>query len=498
MKVYVKTRDARRIFGEMQAPRSGKTRDLQPSKASGTVFASEKIGIKRYLTPEGYLYCEDVPIARTGEMIYGANEVPVSAGTDGLVRISRNADHLFNPSTLASFNGKSIVNDHPEDETDVTPKNWKQLTVGVVLNPRRGRVDDEDVILADFMVTDETAIADIEAGKVEVSCGYDAMYLGTTPGRGIQTDIIGNHVALVNRGRCGPRCAIGDQQLEEEDDMKTRDNANPAATADTPAARIRKHFGDAADRAVAELGSSGDGGQNIHIHLGEAAQVAKPAATADAATGLAEQIAAAVTAALAPMAKTVDGLVKKLKVKKTVDADPDEEEDDDGKTMTDDEETEEEMAAKAAKEKTADSAALSTGYQTLIAGMEILVPGLSMPTFDSSARRNLTVDRMCQGRRRALDRLSASAEGEALVKSVNGGKTFDSVTCDCKATAAIFKAAVAAKSASNNRATTGDSAHRVADAAAADGQLLGSTPALTPAMLNKRNKDFWKAQGVRV
>ena len=48
----------------------------------------------------------------------------------------------------------------------------------------------------------------------EVSCGYDADYEQTEPGRGTQRNIIGNHVALVTRGRAGPRVAIKDHSTE--------------------------------------------------------------------------------------------------------------------------------------------------------------------------------------------------------------------------------------------------------------------------------------------
>ncbi len=32
---------------------------------------------KRHMTPEGFLICEDVPVARIGEQIYGPDETPI-------------------------------------------------------------------------------------------------------------------------------------------------------------------------------------------------------------------------------------------------------------------------------------------------------------------------------------------------------------------------------------------------------------------------------------
>ena len=48
------------------------------------------------------------------------------------------------------------------------------------------------------------------AGKVEISLGYDAEYTEVSPGKGVQSNIVINHIALVDKGRCGSRCSIGD------------------------------------------------------------------------------------------------------------------------------------------------------------------------------------------------------------------------------------------------------------------------------------------------
>lgn len=171
-------------------------------------FAPEKISPRQSMTPEGFLLCESVPIARTGELLYGEGEVPVKAGPDAAVRISRDADVLFAADTVASFEGKPVTLDHPDEF--VSPENWKALTVGSVLNVRQGEGIEDDLLLADLLITDAKAIEDVRAGLREVSCGYEADFEEIEPGKGRQTNIVGNHVALVERGRCGPRCAIGD------------------------------------------------------------------------------------------------------------------------------------------------------------------------------------------------------------------------------------------------------------------------------------------------
>ena len=163
-------------------------------------------------TPEGYLLCLDVPIARTGVQEYQPEEVPLEAAGHGPVRIYRMEAEVFAPETVASFEGKPVTLDHPED--NVSPESWRELARGVAQNLRRGEGESSDLLLADLLITDAEAIAAVRGGLREISCGYDAEYEGLGPGVGRQTGIIGNHVALVQAGRCGPRCAIIDTKKD--------------------------------------------------------------------------------------------------------------------------------------------------------------------------------------------------------------------------------------------------------------------------------------------
>src|ERR1700692_2988687 len=92
----------------------------------------EKIGPKQSITREGFLLCEDVPLARTGKMIYGPGETPVQVGGAGYVTIIREEDEVFHPESMASFVGKDVVDEHPDD--DVMPENYRFLTRGKGIN----------------------------------------------------------------------------------------------------------------------------------------------------------------------------------------------------------------------------------------------------------------------------------------------------------------------------------------------------------------------------
>lgn len=156
-------------------------------------------------TPEGFLACEGVAIARVGTLKYLKGEVPLDAGADGVIEVERSADVLFSPECLASFEGKPITLNHPPDF--VTPETWRDYAVGTLQNVR----GDGDFLRADLLITDENAIKVVKNKELrELSCGYEADYEELKTGRGCQTKIIGNHVALVSEGRCGGQCAIFD------------------------------------------------------------------------------------------------------------------------------------------------------------------------------------------------------------------------------------------------------------------------------------------------
>lgn len=173
-------------------------------------FTTSKLSENIHETPEGYLVCVGVPIARTGAMQYGKNETPLEVGEDGIVTIDRAENEVFRPETIASFEGKPITITHPIDF--VAPENWKELAKGTIQNVRRGEGDQATDLIADLLITDSVAIGLVRNGLREVSCGYEAEYTQTGEGRGVQTNIIGNHLALVDEGRAGAAYAINDHK----------------------------------------------------------------------------------------------------------------------------------------------------------------------------------------------------------------------------------------------------------------------------------------------
>lgn len=211
-------------------------------------FTPTKLSENIQETPEGFLVCLGVPIARTGWQVYAPGEVPIDPGEDGKIHVYRDPADVFHPDTIASFEGKALTIEHPMDF--VTPLNWSDLAKGMLQNVRKSSERDQDgeeSLLADVLVTDVVAIQLVKAGLREVSCGYDAVYEPTDPGKAKQTAIIGNHLALVKEGRAGPGYAIHDHKTERFKGMSKL------------AEKVKQLFSKAMDEAAAESSEKADG-----------------------------------------------------------------------------------------------------------------------------------------------------------------------------------------------------------------------------------------------
>lgn len=166
----------------------------------------------RSLTPEGFLRVR-ARIARTGVHLYRAGELGVANGfaPGDDVRVYRPPDQVFEPAAMASFAGKPVTDRHPPEMVDA--HNWKRYAIGHS-GPEVTREGDH--LAADLLITDADAVARAEGGA-QLSNGYYADF-DFTPGLtpegepydAVQSNIRGNHIALVDASRCGESCRIGD------------------------------------------------------------------------------------------------------------------------------------------------------------------------------------------------------------------------------------------------------------------------------------------------
>ena len=402
-------------------------------------YTTESLGLHQQLTPEGYLAVKDVPIARTGTMFYAAGEVPVSS-VDGIIRIQRAAEDVFSPNTIASFEGKPVTIDHPND--DVNPGNWSELAKGLVTNVRRGAGLDDDCLVADLLITDAAAIELVKSGLREVSCGYDADYEEIQPGEGRQHNILGNHLALVEKGRCGPRCAIGDSMKK----IKLLDKLRAAWKA-----RDEKAF----EETLAETETTNDDAES---KKDDDKKKDDEKETHDALSKVLDAI------------KALDSRMSALETK-------------DKKSKDDEVESAEEEDADSKKDDgaaTADSAELASAAQDTLARAEVLAPGLHMPTVDAKEPGKFR-DALCGLKRKALTQAFEGKYRDSIALFGNP-EPFKTMTCDAIAHAFVGASEIVrrennASSAQINTFDAGTNAKKVATA-------IGD--------INRRNAEFWK------
>ena len=201
--------------------RQGKRRNGDTNKENKTLlYFADKLSPHIALSAEGYLICRDVPVARSGTQEYRPEELGIfSSGTEGdpeddrkvlrTVTVFRPEEEVFSPETIASFEGKPVTEDHPDIPEGVTAENIRLYQKGHAQNIRRGKGAGSSLLLADLVITDPETIRHIQAGKREISCGY-TYTLSREDGRWVQRDIRGNHIAVVDKGRAGPRVCIRD------------------------------------------------------------------------------------------------------------------------------------------------------------------------------------------------------------------------------------------------------------------------------------------------
>jgi len=171
-------------------------------------------------TADGYLVA-DAPFARIGIYEYAGREMGMPEKTT--VKIQRDGDVVFSDASMASFSHKPITLGHPP--VNVNRDNWSKFAKGYTGDWVK---QDGKVVRTPMIVKAGDAIDAVEAGTVELSAGY-SVEVDMTPGINDEGeaydgrmvgDIIGNHIAIVPRGRAGSMCRIGDAWDFNDDDSK--------------------------------------------------------------------------------------------------------------------------------------------------------------------------------------------------------------------------------------------------------------------------------------
>lgn len=182
---------------------------------------SYPISPNKALTKEGFLVCRNAVIASICTREYLHDELDqVKPNADGKVFLIRPSDVLFSDDTINSFEGKPVTLGHP-DVPNVTGENWKQFAVSTVSHVRQGTESTAGCLVADIIIFDPKAIEEVVNGKAtELSCGFDSNVIDQGGGIGVETNFIGNHVALVPLGRGGGTCSLKDSAITKSKDKR--------------------------------------------------------------------------------------------------------------------------------------------------------------------------------------------------------------------------------------------------------------------------------------
>lgn len=174
-------------------------------------YFGSKISNNMIMTKDGFLICQNVPISRTGTQDYLDIEL-YGNGVGDIVKVNREEEEVFSDEAIASFEGKPFTDEHPQELVD--PDNFTLYAKGHVQNVRRGKGKFNNNLVADIFVNDKETIDKIQNGKREISCGYECEDV-ERDGELYQTNIRGNHIALVDRGRAGSKVAIRDKSIQK-------------------------------------------------------------------------------------------------------------------------------------------------------------------------------------------------------------------------------------------------------------------------------------------
>jgi hypothetical protein len=199
-------------------------------------FLADRISAHRGYTPEGYLICYGVPVARTGTQTYKAEEIDKDGklNLSGLVDVYRSPDEVFKPASIISFEGKSVVSPHPPQFLDSGNDNLYSKGHGQNFRAGSHPETGAPVLLADLVIKDQTLAHLIEEGhRVEISAGYrydldriDNEY--DVRAKFSQKNIMGNHIAIVPTGRAGSDIRVLDSKPEEGEPMAEEVKVVPA------------------------------------------------------------------------------------------------------------------------------------------------------------------------------------------------------------------------------------------------------------------------------
>jgi hypothetical protein len=162
----------------------------------------------------GYVFVNKRPISKVGIFEYLGSSIGAE-DPDRIYKVYRPAEELSNKETIDSFKLLPFIDDHEMLGTDATPAEEK----GIQGTTGEDVYFDYDTLYGNFKIYSNSLNNSIENGKKDVSLGYKCKYkfeTGSFNGEvydAIQTDLRGNHIALVDNGRMGKEVSVCDSAI---------------------------------------------------------------------------------------------------------------------------------------------------------------------------------------------------------------------------------------------------------------------------------------------
>ena len=182
------------------------------------------LGTQRMVDADGVLTVPGVIAKAANIQEYRASELGLDGDPNRIVKLYRPREEVA--KSAPTFARRPLTNLHPPGKW-IDSKNWDRYAVG----DSDATVDMQgDNMTTVLMFRKQSAIDDLVSGKrTGLSNGYkfrlDDSKTTTPEGLAVDgwmTDIRGNHIALVDRGRGGPGCVVADEDEPKDKPMATR------------------------------------------------------------------------------------------------------------------------------------------------------------------------------------------------------------------------------------------------------------------------------------
>lgn len=167
----------------------------------------------------GYWEIKANPLTKEGVFMYLGKQIDPDGekwglDADRIYWVYRSKSEISSEETLHSFEGVPFIDEHTMLGEGCSSTDYKNIA-GTIHNIRMKG----NVMIGDFKIYSDKIKDLISKGKKQLSLGYRASFVkksGVFNGKAydfIQVGLVGNHVALVDNGRCGSDVRIFDKAI---------------------------------------------------------------------------------------------------------------------------------------------------------------------------------------------------------------------------------------------------------------------------------------------